>query len=251
MKAFIVDDEIINISILKEMLKNHCPNIQVIGEATNYNDALLQLYKKNVDVLFLDMKLDESKTGFDLLDELRNFSADVIIVSGYDDFAVKAYKYNAIHYLLKPIDPIELIKAIRRISEQKHESVIAPAHFLHHEASSNTSSNDFEDNVVALPFRNGLEMVPVNDIVFVEGDGSYAKINLVDSKIVTVARNLKYVSEKLNGHSQFIKVHKSYLVNKKFITAYIKSDGGKLQLRTKHLIPVSITYKQDVMTLFK
>lgn len=234
-KAFIVDDDAFSINTLRFMLEQHCKEIKVVGEADNYIDAVLSIEKTKPDILFLDINLGSDKSGFHVLDRLRNFHGSIVVISAHQNHAIQAFQYGAVHYLLKPISPIDLLSAIQRIK------------------LSNTQNHTYDvaEQKIALPFKSGLEMVLPDDIVYLEADGSYCKIFMKDKRTITISRNLKYVSAILEEFSQFIRIHKSYMVNKNHIVAYKKTDGGQLELSTANSVPVSLTYKASVIQLLQ
>jgi two-component system LytT family response regulator len=238
MKAFIVDDEEWYRKILKHMLAKYCPQVLVVGESNNYSGAMEQIPFHEIDILFLDVALGEGKTGFSILDSLTNFKGSVIFITAFDEFALKAINYSAIHYLLKPIEPEALIKAVDRVSLYQRPASVS--NVLHDPAYSR----------ISLSYKHSIVKIYPNDIICVEAEGSYSRIMLKDNKEITVAKNLKFLHNKLGEQSSFVRVHKSHLVNTNYINAYLRADGGLIELTTLKKIPVSIKYKNEVMKLF-
>lgn len=235
MKAFIVDDEHISKNTLRYMIEQYCPEVNVVGEAEDFTDGVLQIQKTKPDILFLDINLGGGKTGFNIIDALRNYQGAIIFVTAYQEFAFKAFQYAAVHYILKPVDPIDLRNSVDRVIKEQSASAII--------------SSDVFDQKVGLPYKNGHEIIMVDDILYIEGDGSYAKVTLIDDRVIKVSRNMKFIAGKLAQYPQIMQVHKSYIVNKKHITTFIRTHDRALELNNKYKIPVSLTYKDDVFNL--
>lgn len=241
MNVFIVDDLQIARDTLKKLLNFYFPEIKVLGESGNISEAVREIEKKEIDILFLDIRLGDNQNAFNILDNLSNFRGAVIMVTAYEEYALKAFKYGVSHYLLKPINPTELKSAIDKI-RQKHEKT-EPIYV-------NMEVLNYSEKIT-LPNRNSLELVPVDLIIYMEASGSYTHIFLANDRKIRMAKNLKYMLTQVNHFKQFIKVQKSFVVNRKYIDSYHHSDGGYLLLSSKHKIPVSVTYRDEVMKLFK
>lgn len=238
MKAFIVDDEEWYRKILRHMLTRYCPQVTIVGESDNYADAIARVPLHEVDILFLDIALGGGQTGFSLLDALGDFAGSVIFITAFDEFALKAINYRAIHYLLKPIEAPALIKAVERVSSYRQ-----PAPVQHTTAEPALGR-------ISLTYKHSIVKLYRNDIICVEAEGSYSKITLKDEKEITVAKNLKFLLHKFGEQSSFLRVHKSHIVNTNYIDAYLRADGGQIVLSTSKTIPVSIKYRSEVMKLF-
>jgi two-component system, LytTR family, response regulator len=240
MNAYIVDDEEMSRSTLMYMLKHYCPEITVTGHSGNYDDALIELHKlPGIDILFLDINLGKGKTGFDLLKDLQFFNGNVIFISAYGQFAVEAFKYAPVHYLLKPIEPLELVKAINRLekkaTERKPVDQVAGEH----------------NPYVWLPYKNGLKKIETKEIIYLKADGSYCHVVLTNDQSFTISKNMKHVLQLLKGHSEFIQIHRSYSVNRDHIVSYLRKDNGVVLLSNDLILPVSIGYKPKVKSLFR
>ncbi len=237
MKAFIIDDENNSRHILKYLITKYCSDLEIIGDAADYTNGVIEIQKLQPDILFLDINLGNNKTGFQILDTVKQYNISVIFITAYEEYALKAFQYsNVVHYILKPIDPIDLVEAVNRIFNKKEQF---------------NKINQKNESKISLPYKNGMEMVAVEEILYIEGDGSYCKIFLKDDKVITISRNLKFLIKKLEEFPQFIRVHKSYVVNVHQVNLYIRKDGGQLELTNKIIIPVSITYKEGVLAFFQ
>lgn len=237
MNAYLVDDEQVNIETLKYMLQKHCPSINVVGESNDYTDAVLEIQKQKVDILFLDIQIGEGKSGFNIVDALKNYRGAIVFVTAFEEYAVKAFQYGAAHYIMKPIDPIELVVAVNRIIESKELKSAAPA------------APGSMDQKIPFSSKKSIEMVPVDEIMYIQGQGSYSKVTMKEDQTITIPKNLKHVEQKLSMHPQFIRVHKSFVVNQKYISAYVHPSF--IELSNKKLIPVSSTYKEMVTKIFR
>lgn len=243
MKAFIVDDFEGSRNTLKHMIRVYCPEIQVVGESASFENSVLEIQKQQVDILFLDINLGGSNTGFNVLDKLKGFKGNIVVVSAYEEYAYKAFQYGVGHYLLKPIDPGDLSAAIGKLTASHNNALPAV----------NVSSPKFtaKQNKIGIPNATGLELIDVDNIVYIEGDGSYSKITLIGGRMMRVSKNMKFVLSKLNGYEQFIRVQKSFIVNKNYIDGYEKQPKGVLRVNGIYEIPLSISYKKEVFEVLK
>ena len=238
LNAFIVDDEQHVRQTLQELLKQFCPEVEVKGTAGTIEDSLSALQLHKVDVLFLDINLG-NQTGFDLLSRLPRFAFDVVFVTAYAEHAVKSFEYNAVHYLLKPVSHRMLIDTIERIKKRKEAGSLTELQrltsSLHHILQPLPSKILFSDAVKT-------EFVAIDDITYLESNGSYTIFHLADDRHYTKSRNLKYFEDTLQAYPQFVRVHKSFIVNKKHIKAYKKSNQY-LELSNGAMVPNAIGYR--------
>lgn len=233
LKAIIIDDETECRNLLRQLLLKHCPHVEIIAEADSIETGIHAINNNNFDILFSDIELKKG-TGFDILRQVTNRQYSLIFVSAFGHYALKAFKFSAIDYLLKPIDVEELISAVNRISP----------------INTRNSKNGYDYDVLfenleqplptkfAIPSSEGLEYVKIDDVVYIKADGSYADIVLVDKSKKTVAKNLKDFQEKLYDRG-FFRTHKSYLVNLKHIKKYLKKDGGSLEMADGSIVMIA------------
>lgn len=238
LKCYIIDDEERAINALEFLLDYYCNDYsQVVGSASSYEEALNYLNNETPDLIFLDIKLGD-KTGFDLLQQLGDLpQTEVIMVTAYDEYALEAFKYNAISYLLKPVDPEMLQKVVSKINTR---AIIKPS-----TAIANLLKTQQER--IFFPSRDGYDSLLHKDIIFIKGDGSYSIVRTSDNKQVTVSKNLSFFENLLEKQTDFIRIHKSYIINKKHIKKIDKQGGLKLVLTNDTDIPVSPTMKSMVM----
>ncbi|RZL14070.1 MAG: response regulator transcription factor [Pedobacter sp.] len=223
------------------MLEKHCPQVIITATAQNVTDAVDALKKDNPDLVFLDIQMGK-QTGFDVLEllPLRNF--EVIFVTAYDQYGIKAVKFAALDYLLKPVDIDELVTAVNK-AEQKLA------------AQSKTSQLDFllqqlkmpEPSVskIALPMQSEIRYVALSEIIRCEADNTYTFFILANEEKILVSKSLKEYADLLRP-SGFLRTHQSHLVNPKYVKSWLKEDGGILLLTTREKIPVSKPNKETV-----
>ncbi len=235
MRAIIVDDEAKSRTTLIASINNYTPEIEVIADAASVVEALKKIKEYQPDILFLDVQLPDG-TGFDILELLPNLSFKVIFVSAYDKYAIEAFKFSAIDYLLKPVEPESLIKAVDKISkESKIESLEGKLNVL--------LSNRNHVEKIALPSAHGLELVKVKDIIYCQADSNYTIFHLTDNKQILVSRSLKEYDEILSSQG-FYRIHQSYLIKLSFVKKYMKGEGGSVILENGKELDVSRRRKE-------
>lgn len=239
LSVLIVDDEQQVRDTLAELLRQFCPYVTIAGTVAGVDEALHAIYAFKVDVLLLDINLGSNTSGFDLLDKVQRHQLDVIFITAYAEQALKAFEYAAVHYLLKPVDYRMLMEAMDRIHKRKEIMAVADirnlAHALQHPQPAAPSK-------IALSDNNITRFVPVDEIAYLESKGSYTIFHLEDRQRYTKSRNLKYFEDALSQHTQFVRVHKSFIVNRKHIKAYRKN-GQDLELFNGSVVPMSIGFR--------
>lgn len=207
-RAVLVDDELKGRLALKKLLQLYCENVDIVGEADSVKSAQIAIDKLNPDLLFLDINLQDG-TGFDLLNVINYQSIKVIFVTAYDHFAIKAFRFSAIDYILKPIDPDILVAAVDKIKLlQPNENQIQIL---------SKSKNEIDQ--IALVAQNGLICVKLVDIVRCEADSNYTVFYVLKGSKIVVSKSLKEYEELLENHN-FFRVHKSHIINLKYVKEY-------------------------------
>lgn len=240
LRTFIVDDEVMPRNTLAGLLNKFCPDVEIAGMAESYAKAVAMLKQQQVDIIFMDINLG-SHTGFDILDELLSYRAAVVFVTAYEEFALKAFKYAAVNYLLKPVNHFELIETIGRVKQAR----------LDRELFNIQGENAYERKQIAVPNKNKIELVSICDIIYVSAEGSYTILHLQNKGSVMISKHLKSLEDILAPYIQFVRVHRSYIVNKRFIAAYNRTDNGYLEMQQGAAVPVGNMYKQDIADLFE
>lgn len=241
-KALIIDDDSISRMLLREILKKTIKNVELLGEASSVEEGLALIEQKDPDVVFLDISMPDG-TGFDLLDKLKKIDFKIIFITAYSEYAIKAFKYSAFDYLVKPINVEELTKAINRIPKTKKVDSKIAVNAL---KANIMASGEHGAKTIALPELNGFAIIDVDKIVRCEGLRNYTRIIFRDEPEKIVSRTLLEF-ENLLTPLGFIRIHRSHLVNLANVVRYIKAQGGLVELRTGELLKVSIKYKEDLL----
>lgn len=240
-RAIIVDDETVSRDILRNYIEKYCPNVELLGEASNINDAQILIEKNELDLVFLDVEMPFGN-AFDLLEKIEDRRFETVFVTAYDHYAIEALNSDASYYLLKPISIDELIKAVNHVAIIKEKENELQNKVLSPKALKTTGK-------ITIPQQDGFEVLDVNDIVFCKADDNYTEIHLANSKKL-VSKTLKYFEESL-GNYDFARIHKSYLVNINCIVKYKKGKGGSVIVSNGKEILVSSSKKADLLSYFK
>jgi len=222
MKALIIEDEQKSREMLSEILKKYYPQIAILGLAKNVAEAVELIEKTKPNLLFLDISMPDG-TGFDVLEKTLGHHFDIIFTTATDKHALKAIKYSACDYLLKPIDLDELQDAINRV-EKKRADVLPNMENLQF-LIQNLKRTDDNYNKISLPTGNAFEIIQIKDIIRCEADGSYTNFFLVGGKKLMVSASLKHY-EDLLPEKDFIRIHHHNLVNMNHVIRFLKEDGG-------------------------
>ncbi len=234
MRAIIIDDETRAVKSIELALNQYCPDVTVVGKAYNAKDGIIEISDKKPDIVFLDIEMPFT-TGIELLESSPNREFDVIFVTGYAEYAIKAFKLNAIDYLLKPLNVLELIEAIKRVKENSKNY-----HVSHQKIDQ--LSRVFLDKFPVSSMK-GTDYIKLREISHFQADGSYSKIHTLNNKTYTISKNLKEVEEQLNS-TMFFRVHKSYLINLEHIKKLSPSkDGGTVMMSNDAVLEIARSRK--------
>jgi two-component system, LytTR family, response regulator len=217
--AIIVDDEEKSRVTLNNLISKHCPKVQVNELCNSVDTAIKAIERFNPDIVFLDIEMP-FHSGFNLLERIKDPEFDVIFTTAYDHYAIKAVKFSAMDYLLKPIDVDELKEAVNKIGGKKKDSQNNYKKF--ELLLSNIKGKSVK---IAVPTFDGLQMINADDIVRCVADESYTNIHLKGGQKIIVSKLLKEYEELLSGYN-FFRIHNSTLVNLKHVSRYIKGEGG-------------------------
>jgi two-component system LytT family response regulator len=238
MKAIIVDDEPDMIEVLQLLLTEKCPQVEIVATANNVNDGLAKISFHDPHVVFLDIEMP-GKNGFDLLQSLPKIKFHTIIVSAYVDYAIKAIKFSALDYILKPVDVADLVKAVEKVDPKR----------MHNDPRLKHLNQLLEKDVRAydklmIPSSRGFKNVQLDDIVHMESQaGNYCTIYLKNGNQELLSKAMNYFEEILAEHD-FFRINRSHLVNLYWVKSYINSTG-EIQL-TNGLIRIVSTRKRSV-----
>jgi len=240
-KAVIVDDEPYCCQTLVTLLTRYCPMVEVTGIYHSGVTALPAIKARPPQILFLDIEMPQMN-GFELLQQLPEINFELIFTTSYDQYAIKAIRFSALDYLLKPIDREELQKAVQKVARRLDHPLAQQIDIL----LKKLHQPAVTINKVALPTMEGLQMVPLASIISCTSEGSYTIFFLMNNKKLIVSRLLKEVEDMLREHS-FIRVHNSYIVNINEIEKYIKGEGGYLIMSDGSSIDVSRSRKNALL----
>ena len=240
--SIIVEDEETSREILKNYLKKYCPNVSVLGEAANVEEALVLIRNHELDLVFLDVEMPYGN-AFDLLDKVGNINFETIFVTAYNHYAIEALNAHASYYLMKPISIDELIKAVDYVTDIKTKENALQDQVLVPKVSS-------VNGKITIPQLDGFEVLNTSDILYCKADDNYTEIYLTTNKKKIVSKTLKHFEDILMDAS-FARVHKSYLVNINEIVKYVKGKGGSVILSNGKEIMVSASKKSELLSFFK
>lgn len=239
--AVIVDDEEHCRAALSGLISRKFPEIDLLDMATNVPDGIALIQRVEPELLFLDVEMGD-QTGFDLLAALGSHRPHIIFTTAHESYALKAIRFSAIDYLLKPVDADELRMAVDKVLE-KRDSPQEPSQIT---ALLKNLSKPTSDRRLALPVSDGLELVPVDDILYCESDSNYTVVHLKDKKRLVISRTLKEFEDILEGDA-FVRVHHSHLINVKHVKKYIRGEGGEVIMVDGTNVAVSRRKKQELM----
>ena len=243
-KAIIIDDEPDCVKLLALQLKMYCPQVQVVAECSDSEEGLLQIKTLQPDIVFLDIEMPVMN-GFQLLEAIGEIHFHIVFVTAYDKFAVKAFRFSALDYLLKPIDAKDLVSAIERATHKQ-----APEKQQLNLLKQQLQSGDkyFPDKI-ALPFQNGVTFVELNAIIYCEADNNYTKFHLNNNQQYMVSKTLGDIQEILEERN-FLRVHRQYLINLNHIKKYVRGEGNYLVMSNNTNIPVARNQKERLVEKF-
>lgn len=218
MKAIIIDDEKRARMLLKALLQDHCPEVQVLGDYADLNSGVQAIKRIQPELVFLDIELPET-SGLQILDFFReeevNFS--IIFVTAYNEYAIQAFKLSAIDYVLKPINADRLVEALKHYASQKQKQV---------RQLEILKSNLYESKKkIVIPSRDDFQYLDPEDVLYVKAEGSYCQFHIRSGKRIMMSRNLKFVEEMIKPFSFLQRVHKSFIVNCNEIANYNRGTG--------------------------
>ncbi|HMB99827.1 MAG TPA: LytTR family DNA-binding domain-containing protein [Flavobacteriaceae bacterium] len=242
LKSIIVEDEETSREILKNYLKKYCPNVSILGEALNVDEALVLIRNNELDLVFLDVEMPYGN-AFDLLDKVGDRTFETVFVTAYNHYAIEALNAHASYYLTKPISIDELIKAVDYVVEIKEKENALQDQVLVPKTNS-------VNGKITIPLYNGFEVLETGNILYCKANDNYTEIFLTNQKKKLVSKTLKHIEQTLSNHN-FARVHKSYLINVNAIVKYKKGKGGSVVLSNGKEIMVSASRKSKLLSYFK
>ena len=241
-KAILIDDEGHCLDTLNILLNDYCPQVQVVDQCMSGKKALEAIGKLKPDLVFLDIEMP-AMNGFEMLEQFAEIPFAVIFTTSYDQYAIKAIRFSALDYLLKPVDPNELVSAVKKVQEQRHLPMAEQFQML----LKKIQAKDHHFNKLAVPTSDGFELVPADQLLRCEADDNYTHLYLKNKNKIIACRTLKEVEEQLQDFNFFIRVHHSHIVNLNEVTKYVRGEGGYLVLSDGASVNVSRSRKDMLL----
>ena len=240
-KAVIVDDEPYSCESLVTLLERYCPAVKVADICYSGEDALKAIKEQQPQIVFLDIEMPKMN-GFEMLEKLPEINFEIIFTTSYDQYAIKAIRFSALDYLLKPVDREELQRSVQKAIQQQHNPLPQQLEILLQKISNPSSPIQ----KIALPTMEGLQMIAVDSIISCASDGNYTIFLLKNKQKIIASRTLKDIEEMLGDYS-FLRVHHSYMVNLNEVNKYIKGEGGYLIMSDDSSVDVSRRRKEMLL----
>ncbi len=242
MRAVIIEDELNARNHLKSLLDTHCEGVEIVGEGHDVKTGYEIIHSTQPDLVFLDIRMPDG-TGFDLLEMFNSIRFNVIFTTAYSEYAIEAFRFSAIHYLLKPIDPDDLVESVKKAGreakmknlENKIEALI-----------TNLNSGGKFSRKVVLTTNSNIYVVNSEEIVMCRSDRNYTQFILDDGREIIVAKTIKDYEDLLTEHG-FFRAHRQYLINLAHVQSLEKTNGGTIKLTGDISVPVSVRKKDQLI----
>lgn len=245
LRTIIIDDEPHMRLTLGNLVKQYCPEIEVVAKADGVKSGFDAVKKFHPDLVLLDIKMEDG-TGFDLLQKLDPVDFKVIFITAYDEFAIKAFRFSALDYLLKPVDPDELVEAVGKAGKIFQDDFNTQLNTL----NDHLQSQDLSTKKLIIKTCDSIHLVAVQEIIYCASDCGYTELYTVGCERIVVSSTLKEYEDMLTDFG-FFRVHKSFLINMKFINRFDKADGGFVILTGDYKVPVASRKKDLLMEMFE
>jgi len=241
MRTVIIDDEVFMRETIKNLLKFYVPHISVVAEAHDLHSGISVIEKFKPELLLLDIELGK-QTAFDLLEQCTERNFNLIFITAHDGYAIKAFKFSAIDYVLKPIDPEDLVQAINKAEQQEKRpnADLAINNLLENRQKA------VKNQKLVLADLENIYVIEVNDIVRCESESGYTRFFLANGEHILITKTLKEYEDLLQQHD-FFRVHRAHLINLDFFNKLDKKDGGTIHLKDGSLLPVAVRRKEELL----
>ncbi|MCC6818017.1 MAG: response regulator [Bacteroidia bacterium] len=236
LKAIIIDDELRAVKLLQAIIEDTClEDVSVVATCNDLPEGVKAIKKHKPDLVFLDIEMP-GYSGLQILDFFNEDEIDfeIVFTTAYNDYALQAFKLSAIDYLLKPIQPELIREAVNRAINKINK----PLNLQRYNALRQNLDTE-SSKKVAVAIGQSIKFLNMDEIVFIKADGAYSEIVMSDDNKLVISKNLKHFEDILSSIKSFIRVHKSYLINTKFVSEYVKSDGGYLILKEKYEVNIT------------
>jgi two-component system LytT family response regulator len=243
-RAIIIDDEYRSLKLLSNLLTEYCPDVELTGTATSVDDAYKLIQKNATDVIFLDIEM-QRESGFDLLTRLKEIPFDIIFTTAFEHYALKAIKFCALDYLLKPIDVEELKQAVAKVEINQRQEKLNKRFesFIHN--MNNSKPEHFQ---IALPSSEGLNIIQIQEIIYLRSDRQYTIFQIKSGEKIVTSKNLGEYEDLLLEYN-FFRVHNSAIINLNEVKKYIRGDGGAVLMSNGEQIDVAKRKKEQFLKL--
>jgi len=244
-RCVLVDDESDSLEVMEMLLKTYCPQVKIEAVCNNAEQGIDAINLYRPDVVFLDIEMP-NMNGFDMLGKFDKLFFDLVFVTAYHQFAIKAFRYSALNYLLKPVDADELVETIRRVEKNRSAPLKEQMELLLQRVS-NTATQAIAR--IALTTSYGMLFVETKDIIYCESDNNYTSVKMTGGKRILVSKTMKEIDETLSG-PDFYRVHNSFLINLSHIQKFVRGEGGYVVMDDGTTVSISRTKKQAFLELF-
>ncbi|MFT3701673.1 MAG: LytTR family DNA-binding domain-containing protein [Agriterribacter sp.] len=244
-KSILIDDEKHCLQTLEILLGANCKEVEIIDKCNSAASAILSIQKNKPDLIFLDIEMP-GMNGFEMLEQLPEINFAIIFTTGHDQYAIKAIRFSALDYLLKPISKNELINAIKKVTDRQQLPVAEQFQMLLKQMAGKTH----QFNKIAVPTFEGFELIPADQIMHCEAADNYTHLFLKNKSKIIACRTLKEIEEQLEGFNFFVRVHHSFLVNLNEVAKYIRGEGGYLVMSDHTTVKVSRSRKEFLLSRF-
>ncbi len=242
-KAILIDDEAKARRIIEALLREYCPEVEVVAMAEDVPSGVIAINQHRPDVLFLDVEMP-GYTGFQLLDFFKETDFEIVFTTAHSDYALQAFRVSAIDFLLKPIQISELIAAVEKVKTKRGQN----------KERLSVLRENFEGNIIkklALPVAEGLLFVNAEDISHLEADGPYTHFHFSDGRKILVSKKIKEFEDALSQQNNFFRTHRSYIINLKKMRQYVKQEGGYVLLENNIQIPLARERKTEFLAVIE
>lgn len=244
MRVVLVEDEYLSLVALEGTIKHFCPELEVVGTANSVQKALQVIQKLEPELVFLDIKLGDG-TSFELLHQLKEKNFKVVFITAFNQYALQAFEYAAVHYLLKPINAKKLREVVERLKR-----ITVKEYTINNNLSILENIFGESNKRLVINTKKEVLFLDIDDIFYFEASSNYTQVHTSQEKMILASKSLIFFEETLQN-IPFIRAHSKYLVHPKHIKKYIKGRGGELILSNESAIPVSFRRKWDVLDQIK
>lgn len=244
-RCILIDDENDSLEVMEWMLKTYCPQVKIEAVCNSAEKGIAAINRLRPDLIFLDIEMP-NMNGFDMLEQFDELFFDIVFVTAYDQFAIRAFRYCALNYLLKPVGEDDLQETIRRIEKKK---TIPSKEQMDTLMQNIRQGNKQTVSRIALTTSDGMLFVATQDIIFCTSDNNYTTVVMTGGKKILISKTLKEIDETLAG-PDFYRIHNSFLVNINHIKKFVRGDGGYVIMDEGTTVSISRSKKQEFLDLF-